>query len=164
MKFLNEQLFQTPEWMIDGDILGRIEPTGNMDRIRRAQTRSLDRLFNDGRMMRMIENEALNGSDAYSVSTLFYDLRRGIWSELRTGKKIDTYRRNLQKSHIDRLHGMLNSDNEAFKNSDMPSVARANLNSLKSEINKGISRQSGISRDHLRDCIERIDNALEGDD
>ncbi len=164
VKFLNEQLFETPDWLIDGDILGRIEPTGNVDRVRGTQTRTLNRLLLNDRLMRMIEDEALNGSEAYTASSLMYDLRRGIWSELMTGRKIDTYRRNLQKSHIDRLEDLLSSDDDSFQNSDIPSIARANLNSLKTEINRGISRQSGVSRDHLRDCIDRIDEALDTDD
>lgn len=164
VKFLNDQLFTTPDWLIDGDILGRIEPGGNVNRVRTSQTRTLNRLMLNDRLIRMIENEALNGRDAYTVSTLFYDLRRGIWSELRTGRTIDTYRRNLQKSHIDRMADLLDSESDQFANSDIPSIARANLNTLKTEIRSGLSRQSGVSRDHLRDCLERIDQALEGDD
>lgn len=164
VKFLNEQLFETPEWIIDAEILGRIEASGNVNRMRAIQTRTLDRILLNDRLMRMIENEAINGSDAYSVSSLFYDLRRGIWSELRSGRTIDTYRRNLQKSHIARLHELLTSSDDAFQNSDIPSIARANLNSLKTEIRNGRSRQSGVSRNHLDDCLERIDDALEGDD
>lgn len=35
------------------------------------------------------------------------DLRNGVWSELSRGQKIDTYRRNLQRAHVDRLGYLL---------------------------------------------------------
>ncbi len=163
VKFLNEQLFETPNWMIDGAILGRIEDSGNVDRIRSMQVRTLNRLLANDRLMRMVDNEAINGSDAYTSSTLFSDLRKGIWSEMSSGKKIDTYRRNLQKSHIDRLIELMNEEDDEYKNSDIPSITRANLVALQSSIRSGIGRQSGVARDHLNDCQERIKFALEND-
>ena len=68
--------------------------------LRGIQTRTLRSLLSDRRMVRMIDNETLNGSKAYTVLSLMYDLRRGIWSELYSKKSIDTYRRNLQRNHI----------------------------------------------------------------
>ena len=36
------------------------------------------------------------------------DLQSGIFSELRTKKAADTYRRSLQKSYVDKLSNILN--------------------------------------------------------
>ena len=38
VKFLTDNAFTTPAWMIDEEILRRIEPVGAMDRIHTAQT------------------------------------------------------------------------------------------------------------------------------
>jgi hypothetical protein len=162
--FLNKQLFETPSWIIDAEILGRIESDGNVNRIRGIQTRTLNNVLSNDRLLRMIDNEALNSRNAYTVSTLFSEMRGGIWSELKSGKSIDIYRRNLQKSHIDRLAELLSGKEDEFQNSDIPSIARANMVSLQSEIKSGMGRQSGVSRDHLADALERIKSALEGDD
>jgi hypothetical protein len=164
VSFLNKQLFETPNWIIDAEILGRIESDGNVNRIRSIQTRTLNSVLSNDRLMRMIDNEAVNGRNAYTVSTLFNELRSGIWSELKSGKSIDIYRRNLQKSHIDRLAELMSGEEDEFQNSDIPSIARANLVSLQSEIRSGMGRQSGVSRDHLADALERIKSALEGED
>jgi len=161
--FLNKQLFETPTWLIDGEILGRIESDGNVNRIRTIQTGTLNNVLSNARLLRMIDNESINGRNAYTVSTLFNDLRGGIWSELRTGKQIDIYRRNLQKAHIDRLAELLKTEDVQFKNTDIPSVARANMVSLQAEIRAGLARQTSISADHLKDALERIKMALEGD-
>ncbi|MEP1094063.1 MAG: zinc-dependent metalloprotease [Cyclobacteriaceae bacterium] len=159
--FLNEQLFATPSWLIDSEILGRIQQDGLVERIRGIQVRILNRLTNEEMLMRMVENEALNGSNAYTMTSLFTAMRQGIWGELYNGSKIDTYRRNLQKEHIDRLGELINMDEEKFANSDIPSIARATLSRLERDVRSGIGRQSdATSRFHLQDVQKRIDAIL----
>ena len=75
MQFLQDQLFTTPEWMIDTEILNRIEHDGNVERIRATQVRTLDNVLEFGRMARVIENETLNGKDAYTLTQMMDDLR-----------------------------------------------------------------------------------------
>ena len=105
------------------------------------------------------------------------DLRKGIWSETRSGRTIDTYRRNLQKAHIDRLEYLMTADSQGkmpdfggyrkstpinTSQSDIRSVARAELNNLKRDIRNGLARISDtMSRYHLQDAMERIDLILE---
>lgn len=161
VKFLNEQLFATPVWLVDAEILGTIQQDGLVDRMRGIQVRIVYRLTDEEMLMRMVENEALNGNDAYSITNLFTDMRQGIWGELYNGRKIDTYRRNLQKEHIDRLGELMNLEEEKFANSDIPSIAMATLSRLDRDIRSGISRQNdSISRFHLQDVQKRIDAIL----
>ena len=161
LAFLNEQLFATPNWLVDAEILGRIQQDGLVDRMRAIQVRILNRLTMEDMLMRLIENEALNGNDAYTVTELFTDMRLGIWSELYNGRKIDTYRRNLQKEHIDRLGELINLEEEKFANSDIPSVSRATLSRLERDVRSGLSRQNdATSRFHLQDIQKRIDGIL----
>jgi len=56
MEFLQEQLFTTPEWMINQDIFNKIEFDGNIERIRGMQERTLNNLLDFGRMARLMEN------------------------------------------------------------------------------------------------------------
>ncbi|WP_462252667.1 zinc-dependent metalloprotease [Ekhidna sp.] len=159
VKFLNEQLFATPVWLVDAEILGRIQQDGLVDDMRGLQVRILGRLTREDMMMRMIENEALNGSDAYTITNLFSDLRRGIWGELYNGRRIDTYRRNLQKEHIDRLGELMNLEDDDYANSDIPSIAMATLSRLERDVRN--ARQSdATSRFHLQDIQKRIDAIL----
>ena len=161
VKFLNEQLFATPNWLVDSEILSRIQQDGLVDGMRNIQVRILNRLTMEGMLMRMVENEALNGSNAYTVTNLFGELRQGIWSELYNGRKIDTYRRNLQKEHIDRLGELMNLEEDEFANSDIPSIAMATLNRLERDVRSGLARQNDpTSRFHLQDVQKRIDAIL----
>lgn len=176
LKFVNNQLFKTPTWLINKDIIGKTEYAGTVERIRRLQERTLDNILNLGRMERMIENETINGTKAYTLASMMSDLRRGIWSELASGRKIDTYRRNLQKAHIDRLKYLMTVEKQNLPNfnsryfkptrvtvnqSDIRSVARAELETLKRSVRAAIGRTADrMSRYHLQDVLKRIDLIL----
>jgi len=177
MVFLHEQLFETPSWLLNTDIFNKIESAGQVERIRSIQSRALNRLLDFGRIARMTENEAINGRDSYTYLSMMSDLRNGIWSELRSGKKIDIYRRNLQRAHIDRLGYLMTKEqtpipaafrrfvrrtNVNVNQSDIRTVARAEMNTLKRSINAAIGRTSDrMSRIHLQDAVERIDAVLD---
>ncbi|MFT6947877.1 MAG: hypothetical protein ACJARP_002309, partial [Vicingaceae bacterium] len=106
---------------------------------------------------------AINGTSAYDISDLLLDLEKGIYSELASGKKIDLYRRNLQKVYIAELIELLDDEKSMYMNSDIPSLARASLVSLKSKARSGAGRQSGVSKAHLQDLVARIEKALSAD-
>ncbi|PTX62607.1 uncharacterized protein DUF5118 [Kordia periserrulae] len=176
-KFINEQLFATPEWLLDQEIFNKIQYSGVVERIRGMQVRTLNRILSLGRLARVMENEALNGNEAYDILDLMRDLRNGIWTELRSGKTIDMYRRNLQRAHIDRLAYLMTAESTSnprrsssyvkftplnTSQSDLRAVVRAELNTLKRNIQNAIGRTSdAMSKIHLRDAIERIDAILD---
>ncbi len=175
MDFLQRQLFQTPEWMLDKEILSRIEAAGTVERIRATQVRTLNQILDLGRIARLIEQHTLNGNSAYSLLEMVYDLRMGIWSELKSGKPIDTYRRNLQKAHIDRLAYLMEADNQRGSSSswstvtavntsqsDIRSVARGELRNIKRDVESALKRSPDLrSRYHLEDVRDRIDMILD---
>ena len=176
LKFINAQLFSTPKWLIDPAIFERIEYSGSIERIRRLQERTLKTILSLGKMARMIENETLNDSDAYTLRSMTRDLRTGIWSELYSGRKIDTYRRNLQRAHMDRLAYLMTAENQNKRQgsdyvkstavntsqSDIRAIVRAELKTLRNLINSNISKTSnGMNKIHLRDAVERIDLILD---
>lgn len=168
LTFLNEQLFETPEWLIDKDIIARTEFNGVTERIRGIQERTLNNILELTRMMRMIDNETLNGSNAYTLMSMMTDLRNGIWSELSRGRAIDAYRRNLQRAHVERLAELMKSENVngrrgrvTVKQSDIIPVVRGELNRIQRMAQNAIGNAPNtISRYHLRDIVERIDEVL----
>jgi Met-zincin/Domain of unknown function (DUF5117)/Domain of unknown function (DUF5118) len=169
LTFLNEQLFETPEWLIDKDIIARTEFNGVTERIRGIQERTLNNILELTRMMRMIDNETLNGSNAYTLMSMMIDLRNGIWSELSRGRAIDAYRRNLQRAHVERLAELMKSENVngrrgrvTVKQSDIIPVVRGELNRIQRMAQNAIGNAPNtISRYHLQDIVDRIDAVLE---
>ncbi|WP_405248044.1 zinc-dependent metalloprotease [Cellulophaga sp. Asnod2-G02] len=177
LAFVQKELFTTPEWLLDQDIFNKIEYSGSIERLRSIQVRTLDNILSLGKIARIIENETINGKESYSLTAMMKDLRTGIWSELSRGSKIDTYRRNLQKAHIDRLAYLMTAESQTksrrsspyvkstplnTSQSDVRSVARAELNILKRAINAAIGRTSdSMSKYHLQDAVVRIDQILD---
>ena len=176
LEFINAQVFKTPQWLLDPAIFERIEYSGSVERIRKLQERSLKTILSLGKMARLIENETMNGYEAYSLRSMTRDLRTGIWSELYSGRKIDTYRRNLQRAHIDRLAYLMTAENQSKRDgsayvkstavntsqSDIRAIVRAELKTLKNLINSSISKTSNsMNKIHLRDAVERINLILD---
>ncbi len=174
MQFIQENLFETPEWLIDKNIFDRIEFTGSVERVRALQSRTVNNILSLGKMQRLIEAHTFD-SDAYALTDMMSDLRKGIWSELSSRKSIDTYRRNLQRAHIDRLEYLMTAENQTqgrrsssyvkvtpvnTSQSDIRAVVRAELTALRSQLRSSRGRDT-MSRIHIADAIERINLILD---
>ena len=178
IKFLNKNLFETPTWMIDKNILDKIQFAGAVDQVRGLQSSYLNRILDFGRLARVIENEALNGSEAYSLDELMSDLKNGIFSELKNNSNIDIYRRNIQRAFIQRL-GYLMKENQSIPSffrssssitrvkvdeSDIRSSTLGALIDLRRELNKAQKKYSSNKsvKNHLMYCVGLINNILKG--
>ena len=176
VQFINKELFATPTWLMDEKIIERTGDFGALERIRGVQVSTLNGILEWGRLGRMIENEALNGKNAYTMVELFDDLRGGIWTELPSGKTIDVHRRSLQRAHIERLELLLTGNEptlpaqfRAFvgpqinaSQSDIRPMARGELKTLQRQITAAIPRTSDrLSKLHLEDALERINTILD---
>ena len=177
MAFLQDELFATPTWLLDNNIFNKIEFAGALDRMRRTQTGTLNRLLSFDRLARLSENEALNGTKAYTLIEMMTALRKGIWSELYTNTSIGIYRRNLQRAYIDRLEYLMTESQEPLtglarrysnqtrvlvSQSDIRAVSRAQLVNLKSAIMKVVPNVTDQNtRYHLQEAIVRIDTILD---
>ncbi len=166
VNFLNTHAFTTPEWLLDQNLLSRIEASGAIERVQNLQTRSLNTLLNEDRIKRMVSNEQVNGGDAYSVIEMMNDLRSGVFSELYSGQKADAYRRNLQRSYIDAASGYVQKlkDEDAIKKSDIIAVMRGEMERLKRDLNQRKNNVNDpLTRYHWSDLIARIDSGLKVD-
>jgi hypothetical protein len=160
MDYLARQVFQTPSWMLDEDILFRFQNSGAPDRIQQLQAGALNRLLDVNRMKRLIEGEAFNGATAYSLGEMLDDLHAAVWTEVRNGSAIDTYRRNLQRAYLSRMSSLMTD--EAAQPTDIVPFLRGDLVSLREEIERGATRSGDrATRLHLQDCLVRINEILD---
>ena len=177
IEFLNRQLFATPYWLINNDIFDKAGINA-VSTIGGLQDPVLNRILSTRNLSKLIDAEAEAGSDAYAITDLLNDLKKGIWSELPGKTRIDVYRRNLQKSYINILDGLLNppkssgssdiivimlggSSASSNDKSDIRSVVRAHLSSLRNEVKAASAAVTDpMSRYHLQDIGVRIDKAL----
>ncbi len=158
LNWLLKNTFSTQNWLLDKNILNKIKETGYTERILGYQNRHLIALLNVKTLKRMINAEVIQ-SDFYAVSDMIRDLRKGIFSEINSTKNIDLSRRNLQKTFIERMNKLM-TDN-AINNSDISSIIRGELESLKYLMNLASRRAvNRITKYHYKDCIHKIEAIL----
>ena len=165
VEFLNKHAFTTPDWLLDQNILDRIEASGAIERIQSLQTRSLENLLDEDRLNRMVENEQMNGKEAYSAVELMDALRKGIFSELYNSEETDAYRRNLQRSYVDAAAAYVQElkaeEKDEIIKSDIVALMRGELEQLRRDLNARKNRtRDSLTRYHWNDLIARIDIAL----
>lgn len=179
--FLNQQLFNTPKWILDENIMRRIRPDMGVDIISKIQETTLSSLFASDRLQRMIEMTEKT-ADAYSMDELFADVKGGVWGELKTRKAADAHRRNLQKIYVERMIATLNAPAAVgfpsttpmkmfgavvapsvdIRKNDVQSMVRAHLASLQGEIQAALPTITDkMTKYHLQDCVFRIKKALD---
>ncbi|MEM6631479.1 MAG: zinc-dependent metalloprotease [Bacteroidota bacterium] len=171
MGWLQREVFSTPQWLIEEDVLARIEGTGSMERIRRFQTRTLSQLLDFGRLARLIEGEAMQGRQTYTTLNMLNDLRRGIWSELSTRSTVDPFRRNLQRAYVERMEYLMTQEQNLPSNSfisqfytrvdvsqsDIRPLVRGQLKTLLKDVQKAAKVNSDeVTKYHLEDVAMRI--------
>lgn len=172
--FLNKQLFETPEWLLDNKILNKITNPVAMEQVSNAQVNILNSLLSGARLSRMAAASARFGdSKVYTLDVMMDDVKKGIWSELASKKPIDEYRRNLQKAYVQALIANLDpaappaavsltAQNTNTKNTDVVSVSRAQLVALKTQVDAAIPGTADkMSKYHLQDVSFRIKKALD---
>jgi hypothetical protein len=182
LRFLNRQAFQPPAWLVEADVLRRIEASGALDRVRAAQVSVVNMLLRPERMARLLEADALADGEAYALGAMLEDLRTGVWSELDGGDAIGPYRRNLQRGYLERLDYLLSDDAQPddlpdaysdyvvetpvnVEQSDIRAYVRRELNTLREDVEQRLRRTAdATTRMHLEDVLVRIDTTLETDE
>jgi hypothetical protein len=180
MVFLDQQLFTTPTWLLDQSILDKIgeDPISVVSRL---QAPTLNRLVSNNTLSKLITAEAADGAGAYKITDFFTDMQGIVFSELKTNTAIDVYRRNLQKNYVEKLiaivkptapaassismvGGRLTVGGGAPSQSDVVSVVKGQLRELNTAIRSSTASATGLTKYHLEDLSDRIDNALRAKD
>jgi hypothetical protein len=179
-KFLVENAFTTPSFLVDPEILRRIEPNGVLARLKTSQMSVLNQLLNDQRFARLIEQQAIDGSAAYTAAELLATVRKGVWKELDGSTvKIDAYRRNLQNSYLEVVNAKLNGEAggaaagggrggggrggvSMAKSDDEKPFYRAELHALEGSISAAIAKASDHdTKAHLEGAKDQIARILD---
>lgn len=163
MEFLGNEVFATPEWLLDPAILDRIQSAGTVERLRGLQVRVLHDLLDPGRLQRLTED------DAYPLPTFLGDLTAAIWGD----EAPDVHRRALQRSHLERLYWLMTEDPASptsswvqftpvdVVTSDIRPLVRAELRSLlESTDTAGWASDDPVLRAHYLDAHDRIEGFL----
>jgi len=166
MQWLQENIFDTPNWLIDTAVLQNIDHTAYFEKVRRVQARQLYQLMAFETLGRLINSETID-HDNYSAYEMLSDLRKGIWKEAYQNKNVDLYRRNLQNTYLERMAYLLEDESSAsydIETSDVRALARGELNTLKRTLNRAKNTNvNTITKYHYENAIAEIED-LFGDD
>ncbi|HRO47854.1 zinc-dependent metalloprotease [Agriterribacter sp.] len=178
MAFLIKQLFVTPQWLINNDILNRIGNTG-ISVVSSRQEAVLNRIISTNTISKLLSMEAELHNDAYKAADMLDELKQGIWTELSARKPIDIYRRNLQKSYVERIGQIISPASVSplggisfrigapaamtdTRKSDIISVLKGNLRALQAEIKAALPATGDrMTKYHLQDVNDRIGKILD---
>jgi hypothetical protein len=160
VRFLLANAFATPSFLVRTELLRRIEPAGVTNRIRNAQASIMNGLLQSERIMRLVEQSAIERSGAYTAVQFLTDLRRGIWSELSSpARPIDPFRRNTHRVYLETIDNRLNASEPP---ADVRGLLRGELRTVRANIVAAIpSVTDRASRLHLQDARDQIDEILD---
>ena len=174
--FLNKNVFTTPLWLTDINIINKIRPESGIEAINSIQEGALNDVLSTDKLIRLMEFGSKGG---YSVDELMTDLESTI---IYKDRDADIYHRNLQKVYVSKLIALLEPGmgastgvnvgtpygskrlNVNLNDTDVPSIARGHLESISKAAKSGVKKAgSKIDRYHFEDLRVRIEKALKVD-
>lgn len=158
LAFLHEQLFTTPQWLLDPGVINKVAAPGSTDAIGGLQQKVLKQLLGYDIFGKLLASRSQFGDSlAYPSEEYLADLHRYIWSGLPAGKPMDAFRRNLQKSYINALAELVISHNPDIEETDTWSIARADLAQIAREVKTALPKYgSGADVTHLKSVLQQI--------
>jgi hypothetical protein len=169
--FLNKEVFQTPNWLLDKNVLNKFRKPARTEYPQKIQEMVLTNLLSSGRLYRMSMESMRYGNEVYSVDEMLTDLNKGLWSELKTHKHIDSYRSFLQKRYVDFSFLILSfvgkpvdPNHPDITNTDVPVVLQAHLEQIRKACLAAIPySKDPINIAHLKYIADKIQLKLNPD-
>ena len=148
----------------DAQELGRPTPPLDLSidqQVLSLQRHVLDTLMSAPIAQRLLNNAAKvdNPHDALKLSELYGRLHDAVWSELKTGKDITLFRRNLQREYVTRVADALVKPAGAMP-ADARALLRVDATRLRSELARASTRRmSEEAKAHLLEMAAMLDEA-----
>ncbi len=184
LEFLDTRIWSSESYRFDQELLNMLArdrsrtfdwyglATGNRDFdihqwVMMIQEEPLYWLYDSLVLERVLNNEMRMPDEAevFTMVELFDTVRNSIWSELSAVAPIDSYRRNLQRAHLEMVSGI--ALNPAYGTpEDAVTLARRDLIILRDEISTLLASSNAENLDtmttaHLDECLSRITLTLD---
>lgn len=174
LKFLDEKIFSAKPFdvppsllrrMAEDRLAGRYQPSAPFplaESVLKLQKNALDHIY-DQETLGRLSDSSLFGKSAVTPGEVMMTVRRSIWKEIESPRpsSIGLMRRNLQREHLTRLAGLLDSPDAA---GDARAQARRDLDKIASNASRALAAGSldDVSSSHLEDMRRLAGEALEG--
>ncbi|WP_316751884.1 zinc-dependent metalloprotease [Pedobacter gandavensis] len=170
IQFFDKELFTTPFWLLNASIQNvdmepsfdaKQNPTG-ANFVEDMQIKTLNTLLDVGVLHQIMANNLRFGKGTYTVVEHLKGVHNSIWKELKSSNiKMDSYRRNLQKSYVGALLDVLTTKVAGANETDVSSLVRVELKSLQQSIKLAIPKtHETLDRYHLVDLEGRISKVI----
>jgi len=181
LQFLRDNLFAADAFSLPEHLLNKLQPerfpdfSGSVYEMKRIdyplhdsvisiQKMTLNQLYDPITLGRLqdIELRFKPGEEKFTMADMFQGTRRAIWTEIVKADNINSFRRSLQRAHLEKITELVISNNKNAPE-DARTLARVDLKVLKGAIKKALLSQ-GLdiyTRGHLDESLARIEAALE---
>jgi len=173
MVFLHKEVFQTPAWLYDKNILNKFSKPAKKNDVQRFQEDAIYQVLKSGILYKMTTETMRFGKEkTYTVDEMLTDFNNGIWSELKTTSPvmIDQFRRTVQKASLENMFRVLSEASVAPKpgstspdltTTDIPVVLRVQLDNIMKQCKAAIPAcKDTLTLAHLKYVHNKINNFL----
>ena len=177
LNFILNRILTADAFNFDPDLLNKLAPGRDWDfkgtvwrmsridfpihdYIRWVQSGAIYRLHHPRIFARVRDNELKfpKGESIYTLSEHFQKITQSLWSELEKNNNINSFRRDLQKSHVEVLSIILLNEKNYF-HSDAVALARASLRTLHSDIKESL--ETGYFDDYTQAHLSESANKIQ---
>ncbi|WP_051296260.1 zinc-dependent metalloprotease [Eisenibacter elegans] len=176
VKFLSEQLFTTPTWLLEENILNKIRHSQAATTVMSMQEATITSLFSEDRLVRLLEAHTQSTAN-YGVNELISDLNNTVLAEAFGRGTPDAYRRNLHKIYVEKLISLLQAGSAGVRHigpggaydfyarvtdlskTDLPSIVAGQLADLQRAFQRARANDD-LTKYHYQDLAKRIEQAL----
>jgi len=179
MKFLQDYLFAPNAFDLPAELLnklaldhlpdfeGSVYSASQLDypihqQVLRIQTTAIDRLYSPFVVGRLLNNSVRYGAGEipYLMVDMFTDMRMGIWAEALAPKSVNSFRRQLQLAHLEKLINVYLSSQATYP-SDARTLAANDLNLLERACARAgaLPGLDAMSQAHFKEVIRQIQGA-----
>lgn len=158
VQWVCDNVLTPPNWLVPQDVMSRLGSDSGLSRISGLQNSALNQLLNNGRINRLLDNEARNGAKAFTADQMMAMLRGKVWADLgEANPTIDLQGRTLQKNYVNALANKMSGNA-----SEARAIAMADLKLQQSWIAKVLPRvKDPVTHAHLDDILLSIKRAIE---
>jgi len=179
LTFIMDNILAEDVFKFDPDLLNKLAPergwdfTGSVwrmsridypihDYVRWIQTGCIYRLHHPRIFARIRDNELkfLDGESVYTLTEHFQKITKSLWTELEQNNNINSFRRDLQKSHVEVLTVIL-LNKRGYFHSDAVALARASMRGMYANIKESLDAGffDDYTQAHLSECANKIQSA-----
>jgi len=179
MAFLRDKIFAPDAFDLPANLLNKLQPERFPDfnwsvfsmaqidypihaRVLSVQNIALNMLYSPYVLGRLVNNQERyeEGQERYTMYDMFTDVRRAIWSEVVAPENVNSFRRQLQLLHLNRIIGIYLSSSPSYP-CDARTLAANDLDILEGTIKKAVNSSAinGMIRAHFKEVLRQISAA-----